>query len=174
MNIVLLLNAISVRSRFHDWFWVIGAILYYTMTSSNGSIPASLAFVRGIHRSPVNSLHKGPRRGAFMFSLTCAWINGWVNTREAGDLRRYRTHYDVTVMNQPLPLQVKMEPIPLTEKSGAFDNVMKNFRSPGLLWAEPPATGLWCEAFVFSLLLDIKLPNKQLVIWDVLIPMWDH
>ena len=25
-------------------------------------------------------------------------INGWVNTREAGDLRRYRAHYDVIVM----------------------------------------------------------------------------
>ena len=30
--------------------------------------------------------------------LICAWINGWVNNREAGDLRHYRTHYDVTVM----------------------------------------------------------------------------
>ena len=26
------------------------------------------------------------------------WINGWVNNREAGDLRRHRTRYDVTVM----------------------------------------------------------------------------
>ena len=56
-------------------------------------------FVRGIHRSPVNSLHKGQWRGDFMFSLICARINGWVNTREAGDLRRYRAHYDVIVMN---------------------------------------------------------------------------
>ena len=31
-------------------------------------------------------------------SLICARINGWVNNREAGDLRRYRGHYDVTVM----------------------------------------------------------------------------
>ena len=34
-----------------------------------------------------------------MFSLICVWINGWVNNREAGDLRRYRAHYDVIVMN---------------------------------------------------------------------------
>ena len=26
------------------------------------------------------------------------WIKGWVNNREAGDLRRYRAHYDVAVM----------------------------------------------------------------------------
>ena len=56
-------------------------------------------FVRGIHRSPVNSPHKGQWRGALMFSFICIWINGWVNSREAGDLRRYRAHYYVTVMN---------------------------------------------------------------------------
>ena len=33
-----------------------------------------------------------------MFSLVGAWINGWVNNREAGYLRRYRGHYDVIVM----------------------------------------------------------------------------
>ena len=48
--------------------------------------------------SPVNSLYKGQWRGALMFSLICAWINGWVNNREAGDLRRNRAHCDVTVM----------------------------------------------------------------------------
>ena len=35
---------------------------------------------------------------ALMFSLICAWINGWENNREAGDLRRYRAHYGVIVM----------------------------------------------------------------------------
>ena len=55
-------------------------------------------FVLGIHRSRVNSPHKGQWREALMFSLTCAWINGWVNNRWAGDLRRHRAHYDVTLM----------------------------------------------------------------------------
>ena len=54
--------------------------------------------VGGIHRSPANSPHKGQWRGAMMFSLICVWINSWVNNREAGDFRRYRAHYDVTVM----------------------------------------------------------------------------
>ena len=31
--------------------------------------------MRGIHRSPVNSPHKGQRRGALMFSLICVWTN---------------------------------------------------------------------------------------------------
>ena len=33
-----------------------------------------------------------------MFPLICVWINGLVNNRNAGDLRRQRFHYDVTVM----------------------------------------------------------------------------
>ena len=61
--------------------------------------PRYWPFVRGIHRSPVNSPHKGQWRGALMFSLICVWINDWVNNREAGDLRPYRAHYDVIVMN---------------------------------------------------------------------------
>ena len=59
---------------------------------------ALLDFVRGIHRLLVNSPHKSQWRGALMFSLICAWINGWVNNRGAGDLRRHRAHYDVNVM----------------------------------------------------------------------------
>ena len=55
-------------------------------------------FERGIHLSPVNSPHKGQWCGPLMFSLIWAWINGWVNNGEAGDLRRHRAHYDVTVM----------------------------------------------------------------------------
>ena len=45
-----------------------------------------------------NSPHKGQWRRALMFSFICAWINGWVNNREAGDLRRHRAHYDVIIM----------------------------------------------------------------------------
>ena len=61
--------------------------------------PRYWPFVRGIHRSPVNSQHKGQRRGALMFSFICVWINGWVNNREADNLRYYRAHYGVTVMS---------------------------------------------------------------------------
>ena len=64
--------------------------------------PRYWPFVRGIHRSPVNSPHKGQWRGALMFTLICARINGWVNNGEAGDLRRYRVHYEVTVMSKDL------------------------------------------------------------------------
>ena len=61
---------------------------------------ASQAFMRGIHWWPVNSPYKGQWHGALIFSLNCAWINGWASNRDAGDLRRHRAHYDVIVMMQ--------------------------------------------------------------------------
>ena len=57
---------------------------------------ALLAICAG--NSPVNSPHKGQWRGALMFSLICARINGWVNNGKADDLRRHWTHYGVIVM----------------------------------------------------------------------------
>ena len=84
-------------------------------------IPRHWSFVRGIHRSPVNSPHKGQCRGALLFSLICVSTNGWVNNREAGDLRLHHTHYDVTVIGMlggrppfyQLPSVVKLGSEPL-------------------------------------------------------------
>ena len=42
-----------------------------------------------------------PVTRALMFSLIRAWINSWVNNREAGDLRRHLAHYDVNVTQPP-------------------------------------------------------------------------
>ena len=64
--------------------------------------PRYWPFMRGIHRSSVNSPHKGQWRGALMFSLICAWMNRWVNNSESGDLRRHRAHHEVIVMNLTL------------------------------------------------------------------------
>ena len=61
--------------------------------------PRYWPFVQGIHQSPVNSPHKGQWRGALMFSFICAWIDGWVNNRGVGDLRRHCAHYDVHLFN---------------------------------------------------------------------------
>ena len=60
---------------------------------------ALLAICAGNSPVPGEFPHKGQWRGALMFSLICVWINGWVNNRKAGDLRRYRIHYDVIVMS---------------------------------------------------------------------------
>ena len=65
------------------------------VTSSNGTIFRVTGHFSGEFTGP----QKGQWRGALMFSLICVWINDWVNNLEAGDLRRYRAYYDVTVMS---------------------------------------------------------------------------
>ena len=85
----------------------IGTILVHAamMTTSNGNFFRVTGHLcEENHRSPVISRYKGPWRGALMFSLICIWINGWVKNREAGDLRRHRIHYDVTVIFCTVPL----------------------------------------------------------------------
>ena len=69
------------------------------MTSSNGNIFRVTGHLCGELTGPrwIPS-NKGQRRGDLMLSLICVWINGWVKNLEAGDLRRYRAHYDVIVM----------------------------------------------------------------------------
>ena len=68
--------------------------------------------VHGIRRSLVNSPHKGQWRGALVFSLIRAWINGWVNNRDTGDLRCHRDSYDIIGM--PYNLDTISELISLT------------------------------------------------------------
>ena len=41
------------------------------------------------------------QRPVTLLSFICVWINSWVNNSKAGDLRRYRVHYDVSVMTCP-------------------------------------------------------------------------
>ena len=57
-----------------------------------------LAFCVGNSPVTVNSPLKGQWREVLIYSFIYAWMNGWVNNRDAGDLRRHRTHRDVIVM----------------------------------------------------------------------------
>ena len=68
------------------------------MTSSNGNIFHVTGPLCGEFTGSRWIPRTRPVTRSLVFSLICAWINGWVNNSEAGDLRRYRTHYDVTVM----------------------------------------------------------------------------
>ena len=69
-------------------------LFQHMMTSSNGNIFRVTGPLCGEFTG-----HRWQWRGTLMFSLICVWINGWVNNREAGDLRRHCAHYDVTVIN---------------------------------------------------------------------------
>ena len=61
--------------------WKIGKNICHEDVIKWKYFPRYWPFVRGIHRS-----------------LICIWINAWVNNREAGDLRRHRSQYDVIIM----------------------------------------------------------------------------
>ena len=91
-----------------SWNWISERLIHYGAIAKKlhkhddvikwKHFPRYWPFVRGIHRSSVNSPHKGQWREALMFSLMCAWTKRWVNNREAGDLRRHQAHYDTSVM----------------------------------------------------------------------------
>ena len=59
---------------------------------------ALLALCEG--NSPVTGEFSSQRpvTRSFDVFLIYDWTNGWINTRDAGDLRRHRAHYDATVM----------------------------------------------------------------------------
>ena len=74
-------------------------ITWYMMTSSNGSIfrvtgPLCGEFIG--HRWIPHT--KASDAELWCFFFICAWINGWVNNHETGDLKRRRAHYNVIVM----------------------------------------------------------------------------
>ena len=80
-----------VSSYVSSWNFAQSTVITLTCSVQNFKtiqphFPRYWHFERGIHRSPVNSPHKGRWRGASMFSLICAWINGWVYN---GDFRRW-------------------------------------------------------------------------------------
>ena len=96
-------NSCQIRMQC-NWYKV---YFYKSKNAPNGEhddvikwkhIPRYWLFVRGIHRSPVNSPNKGQWRGALIFSLVSTETIGWVSNRDAGDLRRHRAHYEVIVM----------------------------------------------------------------------------
>ena len=87
--------------------------------------PRYWPFVRGIHRSPVNSPHKGQWRGVLMFTLIWVWINDWVNNREAGDLRSHRAHCDVIVMRNKHEMSQSHD-YPINNKA-ILEDISKHF-----------------------------------------------
>ena len=119
--------------------------------------PRYWPFVRGIHRSPVNSPHKGQCRGALMFSLICARRNGWVNNREAGDLRRHPAHCDVIVMIARLFHQAILFTV-----SFVFRYILP--RCPLLTYINPLSPGVWDFHFRFVIrkcFVDITIMSNS-------------
>ena len=91
--------------------------------------PRYWPFVRGNQRSPVNSPQKSQWRGALTFSLICSWIKSSVNTREAGDLQRHRTHYNVTVISTAEPYDNMGTSLSITIWLKLYPHVKMHLRS---------------------------------------------
>ena len=73
-----------------NWWFYKRYMQYHMMTSSNGNIFRVTDLLCGELQRPVTR--------SFEVFFICARINGWVNNREAGDLRRHQAHCDVIVM----------------------------------------------------------------------------
>ena len=72
------------------------------MTSSNGNIFRVTGYLCGEFTGPRwISGTKASDTEIWCFLWSAPWINSWVNNGEAGDLWRYRAHYDVIVMLHP-------------------------------------------------------------------------
>ena len=116
--------------------------------------PRHWPFVR-THRSSVDSPHKGQWRGALMFSLICAWTNGWANNRDAGDSRHYRVHYDVNIMAIAVE-GMSVDCGNLTWRTSWWRHQMETFSALLALCAGnspvPPHKGQWRGALMFSLI----------------------
>ena len=122
--------------------------------------------------SPVPSEFPGQRpvTRSLMFSLICAWINGWANNREAGDLRCHRAHFDVSVMcTKALPESVliyhKWVPVALSwewyhicslnfhsrfdrQLSSTAAEVSAKFESDAIYYFITVADCKWCREWV--------------------------
>ena len=66
----------------------------HMVTSSNGNIFS----VTGPLCEKSTGHRWIPTQRPVTFPLICVSTNGWINNRDAGDLRRHRAHYDVTVI----------------------------------------------------------------------------
>ena len=120
--------------------------------------PCYWPFVRGIHRSPVKSPHKGQWRGALVFSSICVWINGWVNNREAGDLRRHRTHYDVNVMITKDHRTCHHHMCMNWTETGFF---LENIHAISVIWVRWPYICSLCQGFSFRIIKYRTLANRM-------------
>ena len=79
-----------LRYKLSYWLFVLSM-----MTSSNGNIFRVTGHLCGEFPGEFPTQRPVTRSFNVYFDLR---INGWVNNREAGDLRRHHAHYDVIVM----------------------------------------------------------------------------
>ena len=161
------------------------------MTSSNENISALLGLCAG--NSPIAGEFPSQRASdaeLWCFLWSAPLINGWINNREAGDLRRHRGHYDVIVMfsnglavhakdsivihvgNHNIQFadirddHIKINGLKLYIMAGIAFVFAKEVKHYGIC----DNFTLW-EGFLFCKLYYVGIP---LILWTILIPQnWD-
>ena len=88
---------IKVHVPILDMSLEITNVILRMMTSSNGNIFRVTGHLCGEFTGPRWIPHT-KASDAELWCFLWSAINGWVNNREAGDLRRHRGHYDVMVI----------------------------------------------------------------------------
>ena len=79
------------RSRDGGYQRIVRKIYFYFFQDIETSL-LYYPFVKGTHRSTVDSHHKQPAVRRFMFSLLLAWTSFWISNRVTGDSRRHDVH----------------------------------------------------------------------------------
>ena len=103
---------------------------------------ALLAICAGNSPVPGEFLAQRPVTRSFDVFFDLRVINGWVNNGEAGDLRRYRAHYDVTVMFVAKSWSMTSTNLPTLDKMNAnfaddiFRGIFMNWIKSLVLWFE--------------------------------------
>ena len=135
--------------------------IWIMMTSSNGNIFRVTGPLCGEFTGPGEFLTQRPVTRSFDVFFDLRLNKGWVNNREAGDLRRHCGHYDVNVMI----LSIKWYwPVINRNFSVVSQNVFNvdyiKFRTTCKLqwyWA-----GLWCEFLTLEQFLICVQMNEWL------------
>ena len=137
------------------------------MTSSNGNIFSVTGHLCGEitgPRSSVNSHTKASDAGVWCF-LWSARVNGWVNTGEAGDLRRHRAHHDVIVMDSRIFQRPR-------EFGSQFSKSQRRYRKKStrvdtIVWGGCGLTGTWAGIALYSQVIIRPYLNQ---FWDRILP----
>ena len=134
-----------------------------------GTFSALLALCAGNSLVTGEFPHKGQWRGTLMFSLICAWINRWVNSREAVDLRRHRAHYDVSVI--VIGGIVMLQTAPITRFMGRTWGPSRADRTqvgPMLAPWTLPSGSAWCYEMLSTVIwYSLFDANNYIGVWKV-------
>ena len=169
-------NSVGLRQVI-KWGWVCLAyatILHHAtrrdrdigimMTLSNGNIFRVTGHLCGEFTGHLWIPLKGQWRGALMCSVICAWIKGWLNNREAGDLRRHRAHYDVTAMG--IAILLRSVSVSNLELSVIHDANVSNLVTWKFYTEHDGFTvTLWAK-FLIGQPNDYKIRFRKIYVWD--------